>query len=184
MAFKASSEAATSFALLGESEIEEIAARAWQNVAAFSGEYTPRSLLAGLADIEALPQNQLEYRSCLQFLLSNETAAFMNAAPALLRRLSQTTVHERQQGRAPIGLVDWPSTIVQRLARGGTDSIYLLRGSETRQDVPENRLLRFVLNAIVTSAASVLPSQIEGWPLRVRELEAAAQLSPVVWCNS
>lgn len=168
--------AAPGFALLNADELEEIAARTWQNVAAYSAQYTPLVMLASLVELQLLAEDQLEYRARLQLLLSNEVRTFLTVATNIIARLAQTTEVHVHEGRSPIGYVDWPTTMLNRLVSGRDPSIFVLRQSEIHRDLPENRLLKFLLLEVARLASDVLGSRrVEGWRVTVESVRLAAE---------
>jgi hypothetical protein len=125
-------------------------------VAAHSVEYAPVSILARLSDLEDLPTDQLDFRATVQFLICDEAHAFLAAAKSLVNRLSQTTTVQIEEGRVPSGFVDWPATIQGRFARIHDPSVMVLRRSEVHRDLPENRLVKFLLEEMGRMAGDVI----------------------------
>lgn len=164
------------FSFLSDDEVEEVAMRAWQNVAAHSTEYSPLAILASLAEVSSLPTEQLEFLASAHFVMSEEVGTLINAAERIVKRLSQTTSLEEMEGRVPVGYIDWPATALRRITGRSDRSQFVLRKTELHRDVPENRLLRYALAEVEHHARNVLTSQpIEGWRRQVETVRSKAR---------
>lgn len=163
------------FSLLTQEHVDEIATRAWQNVAAHSSEYTPLEMLTSLTEVSSLSGEQLDFRAALQFLMSSEVRELVQASKRILLGMSQTTSLRTVEGRVPVGSIDWPGTITGRIVGRTDPSSFVFRQTELDRDVPENRLLRFALTAVTRLASSVLDVQpTTGWRSQVAGLQTAA----------
>jgi hypothetical protein len=158
-------------------DVEEVAVRAIQNVGRASYQYSPLQVLSSLGSADRLPHEELDYRAKLQFVLSDAVETLLRQVPQIINRLIQTTEAETVEGRIPIGVIDWPATWTRRLIAGRDPSVFVLRRSEIHRDVPENRLLKFVLSLLAEFADSLLrePHDSGGWATRVSWVRAHAR---------
>jgi hypothetical protein len=100
------------------------------------------SRLLGMSTSDVLTLAQLH------FVLSDEVGSLLAQMPALIRRLSTTTVLEREQSAERVrGYIRWTETFS---ARAATGLPHLFVTSPTRRafHTPENQLLVFALDAI------------------------------------
>lgn len=161
---------------LTPADVDEIAARALQNVGRASVQYAPLKVLAALTTLDKLPQEDLDYRARLQFVLSHRVEDLLRETPQIIARLVQTTEAQVEEGRVPVGLIDWPSTWIHRLTAGGDPSSFVLRRSEIHRDLPENRLLKFMLGCVAEIADSLLDQpDSSGWAERVGTIRARSR---------
>ena len=159
----------------GRPDIQEQAARevsqlGWLYASRLAHERRPEELVDLLA---RLGLTDLEYLRALRFLASPEAASFLDAARSLLRRLPQSTRQARGAAREVRGRVDWPSTVRERLSRGGDTTMFIVSRSDRHVDVPENRALAYVLRRM-SHAGQVLDRHPE---IAARGLEAERLLS-------
>lgn len=97
-----------------------------------------------------LSNEDLQLLASLHVLLSNQTLEFLTEiAPAILTRLSKTSVHQNQQSRGfAKGRVQWGRTYVERAAKGGDPSLFVVGSRMNQFDVPQNRVLLYLIQDI------------------------------------
>jgi integrase len=84
----------------------------------------------------------------LHFVLSQEVGSLLEQMPALIRRLSTTTVLEREQSAERVrGSIRWSETYSARAA-SGLPHLYVTDPTRRAFDTAENQLLVFALDAI------------------------------------
>lgn len=84
----------------------------------------------------------------LHFVLSDEVGSLLAQMPALIRRLSTTTVPEREQSTERVrGYISWAETFSARAATG-LPHVYVTNPTRRAFLTPENQLLVFALDAI------------------------------------
>jgi hypothetical protein len=120
----------------------------------------------------------------LRYLLSDATQRLVSVVPGILRVLSRgphedpgdSGSHDVSDGRIPAGLIDWSGTVIRRMASGGQQSGVVMRRPEIQRDLPENRLLRFLLLEIERRARTALQSgAVPDAALRARLLRLATR---------
>jgi hypothetical protein len=160
-----------SYQLLTPDDVNTIAERAWQNVATFSSEYSPLSILSSLVDdLDLVPSDQLEHLAAIQYLLSSEFRSFACTSSRLASRLAQTTLTQEEVVRSAVGLVDWPRTTTGRMTGALDPTSYRTRSSRVDLDVPENRLFHFMIVESLKLANDILSQGgPEGWTQAVVE---------------
>jgi hypothetical protein len=93
------------------------------------------------ADVRALAQ--------LQFVLSREVQTLLRQMPSLVRRLSTTTVNEREVSAERVrGAIRWAETYSTRAAVG-LPHLFVTTPTRRAFDTPENRVLSFALDSVV-----------------------------------
>lgn len=84
----------------------------------------------------------------LRFVMSDEVGALLREMPFLVRRLTTTTVNERETSAERVrGAIRWSETFAARAA-WGLPHLYVTAPARRAYDTPENKLLVFVLSAI------------------------------------
>lgn len=84
----------------------------------------------------------------LHFVLSEEVGSLLAEMPALIRRLSTTTVLEREESAERVrGYIRWAETFSARAA-AGLPHLYVTSPTRRAFHTPENQLLVFALDAI------------------------------------
>lgn len=97
-----------------------------------------------------LSNEDLQLLASINVFLSKQTSEFLSEiAPAILTRLSKTSVHQNQQTRGfAKGRVQWGRTYVERAAKGGDPSLFVVGSRINQFDVPQNRVLLYLLQDI------------------------------------
>ena len=99
-----------------------------------------RLLQMSAADVRTLAQ--------LHLVLSDEAASLLEQMPSLVRRLSTTTVNEREASAERVrGAIRWSETFSMRAA-SGLPNLFVTSPTRRAFDTPENQLLAFSLAAI------------------------------------
>lgn len=112
--------------------------------------------------VAQLSSGDLRRLSHMHFLLSDEARELITViAPAILKRLSKTSVQEFKTNRNVVqGRVHWGRTYAVRSVMGGDPSLFVTAKKSSEFDLPENRLLLYMLHQVVVIARSVIK---ESW---------------------
>ena len=153
-----------------EATAQEVARLGWLYVSRLAQERRPDDLVDLLA---RLGQRDITYLRALRFLASPEAPSLLEAASSLLRRLPQSTRQGRVVAREVRGRVDWAATVQERLSRGGDTTVFVVSRADRHADVPENRVLVYVLRRM-SEAGQALGGHPE---MAARGLEAERLLS-------
>lgn len=110
-----------------------------------------------LENITGLTSDELLILKKINFLLSEEVKKLLNILPALMRNLAHSTRKETIECRGMIrGRIDWGLTIKERYSRGCNDpSLFICKPASKMYDLPENQLLKFILNEIVNISENI-----------------------------
>ena len=86
----------------------------------------------------------------LHFLISSEVKSFIKILPFLVRNLSHSTNKEEIETHGNIiGQINWNQTFKNRMKTGLKDkSIFVCNTNKKLYDLPENQLLKYMLNKI------------------------------------
>ena len=86
----------------------------------------------------------------LHFIISKEVEDFIKVLPYLVRNLSHSTNKEEIETHGNIiGQIDWNQTLKQRMKTGLKDkSLFVCNTNKKLYDLPENQLLKYLLNKI------------------------------------
>lgn len=97
-----------------------------------------------------LSKRDLDLLTGLYLLLSPETMEFLTeTAPAILNNLSKTSSHRyRQNSGAVTGPIHWGRTYAARASLGGDRSVFVTSSRTNQFDLPENRVMRYLLQHI------------------------------------
>lgn len=95
-----------------------------------------------------MPSSDVLTLAQLHFVLSDEVGVLLTQMPALIRRLSTTTVPEREQSAERVrGYIEWAETFTARAA-AGLPNLYVTRPTRRAFHTAENQLLVFALEAV------------------------------------
>jgi hypothetical protein len=95
-----------------------------------------------------MPPSDVLTLAQIHFVLSDEVGELLEQMPALIRRLSTTTVLEREQSTERVrGYIRWTETFSARAA-SGLPHLYVTSPTRRAFDTPENQLLVFALDAV------------------------------------
>lgn len=116
--------------------------------------FKPETLILQLA---RLSWEDLLRLSQMHFLLSDDAKELVNEiAPEILNRLSKTSVHQVETSHGVFkGRVHWGRTYTTRATRGGDPSLFVSMTKSAQFDLPENRLLLYMLRQISLTARKV-----------------------------
>lgn len=97
-----------------------------------------------------LDENNILLLKKLHFLISKEVEDLIKIIPYLIRNLSHSTNKEEIETHGNIiGQIDWNHTLKQRMKTGLKDkSLFVCNTNNKLYDLPENQLLKFLLNKI------------------------------------
>jgi hypothetical protein len=118
-------------------------------------------------------KSNLQKLSNIYFILDEEVEEFINiTAPSILKRLSKTSQTEHKVLRGNVkGKINWSKTISERNASGGDPSIFVCSQRSSVFDLPENRLLLYLLRRIMYICNSLTNSDFEKDETNLEELE-------------
>ena len=151
--------------------IEALARRAWEIASAHAADCPPLDLLTRLTDAPSQASSdgprgaadqtdRLEHLATVSFLADDTIQSFARGARAILRdlarELSQTAQVQLAEGRVPAGFVDWPATLRRRLSAVGEVTAVVISRTEVNRDLPETRLLKFLLGEVHRRAGAAL----------------------------
>lgn len=95
-----------------------------------------------------MPTDAVRTLAQVHFVLSPEVGELLAQMPTLIRRLSTTTMHEREQSAERVrGSVRWSETFAAR-ATSGLPHLHVTNPTRRAYDTPENEMLAFALDAI------------------------------------
>lgn len=123
---------------------------------------TPYTREQTFLDITGLSQRNLTKLCDIYFLLTDEVEEFVNeTAPAILNKLSKSSLSQTTILRGKIkGKVSWPKTLTTRYISGGDKSLFVCQHRSSIFDLPENRVLLFVLKQILRITESILGTDL------------------------
>lgn len=109
-------------------------------------------------DVTGLTRRNLAKLCDIYFLLADETEIFVTeTAPAILNRLSKNSLTETSTLRGRVkGKVLWSKTMTTRYISGGDPSLFVCQQRSSIFDLPENRVLLFVLKQILRISENIL----------------------------
>ncbi|MCK6208348.1 hypothetical protein KZX50_23220 [Bacillus infantis] len=118
-------------------------------------------------------KSNLQKLSNIYFILDEEVEEFIDTtAPSILKRLSKTSQTEHKVLRGNVkGKINWSKTISERNASGGDPSIFVCSQRSSVFDLPENRLLLYLLRRIMFICNSLSNSDFEKDETNLEELE-------------
>ena len=125
-------------------------------------------------NLTMLERREIDYLSTVHFLLSNQIRDFVIIVRRILRRLSHSTHKEVVVNKGCVkGKIDWNLTLKERCAQGYDQTIFVCRPPSRMYNLPENRLLKFVLTQIrrLIEETANLPA-IEEKNIRLEELKS------------
>lgn len=118
-----------------------------------------------LENLMGLTPEELLVLKKINFLLSSEFKELLNILPQLMRNLAHSTRKETIECRGIVrGRIDWGLTIKERYSQGFSDpSLFICKPASKMYDLPENQLLKYILNEIVNFCDDIefLPKETE-----------------------
>lgn len=135
--------------------LDDVAARAWTVARRHAVEHRPADIVGSFGH---LSPGEVDHLKRLHFLLSDETERFvLQTVPSMLKRMPQSARATMQVVRNfARGRIDWGRTLVERAASGCDPTVFAVHVTDRSTDVPENRLVAFLLDEVVKNAGSVL----------------------------
>lgn len=102
-------------------------------------------------NLTKVSKSNLQKLSNIYFILSDEVAEFIDeTAPSILKRLSKSSSKEYLTLKGNVkGKINWSKTIATRYASGGDPSVFVCIQRSPVFDLPENRLLLYLLRRIL-----------------------------------
>lgn len=126
--------------------IESLATDIWRHLTQTAR--TDEELALEASRLLQMPASDVRTLAQLHFVLSDEVGSLLAQMPALVRRLSTTTVFEREQSAERVrGYIRWAETFSARAA-AGLPHLYVTSPTRRAFDTPENELLVFALDAV------------------------------------
>lgn len=103
-----------------------------------------------LLNLSGLTKRDLIMLADIRLLLSDEVQQLLNyIAPKIISRLSKESVNENISSRGNIrGRINWHKTIGERATAGNDTSLYVYSQRAQIFDLPENRLLLYIIRQI------------------------------------
>lgn len=107
--------------------------------------------------ITGLTSEELQILKIINFLLSDEVKELIDILPPLMRNLAHSTRKETIECRGMVrGRIDWGLTLKERYSHGFNDpSLFICKPASKMYDLPENQLLKFILNKIIKSGDNI-----------------------------
>ncbi|MFF5818810.1 hypothetical protein [Lysinibacillus capsici] len=112
-----------------------------------------------------LAPKDLKLLGSIYFLLSEEVEVLINeVAPAILKKLSKITAKEARiyKGNAR-GKISWNKTYKERYAFGGDPSLFVCIQKSSDFDLPENRLLLYIIRQILKLSSNLLGTPVDDY---------------------
>ena len=129
-------------------------------------------LTSSITSIKRLKDDdELKLLKKIHFLLSDEVAVFIETSKKLVRNLSHSTRNHDIISRGMIrGSIDWCKTYEERSKEGFKNgSIFACKTTNKIYDLPENQLLKFLINRIISMTKDNAIGEIA--PLELKESE-------------
>lgn len=127
-----------------------------------------------------LGAKDLKLLGSIYFLLSEEVEVLINEiAPAILKKLSKITAKETRVYKGNVrGKINWNKTYKERYAFGGDPSLFVCIQKSSEFDLPENRLLLYILKQVSKLSSNLLGTSVDDY----NELNFS-QLDSSKWIN-
>ncbi len=159
--------------------LQEVSAHLWQ--------YVQRNAVMGAADeicsrLVGISPDDIYYLTAVHFLHEEKIKQFMfKTAPELIQRLSKESknVMKVYCGAAK-GRIDWPATLKTQMQFGGDRSLIAVRERSRNFDLPENRLLKFLLGEIIRLSDIIRASDLIDSTLDETEIIKWADLAGIL----
>ncbi|EIJ81804.1 hypothetical protein PB1_02655 [Bacillus methanolicus PB1] len=120
----------------------------WRFIQKNSSVATAEDIFINLTNVS---KSNLQMLGFVYFMLSEDVKEFIEVtAPSILQRLSKTSLKEHKVLRGNVkGKINWNKTLTERYASGGDQSIFVCSQRSSVFDLPENRLLLYLLRRIL-----------------------------------
>tara|TARA_R110002020_G_scaffold14731_21_gene52413 strand:+ start:8337 stop:9593 length:1257 start_codon:yes stop_codon:yes gene_type:complete len=141
-------------ASLGSQQREQLLAEVRWYLPGFLGAATVEraDVVDAAAGLLGLRPQDLARVLAVHALLSDPVRAFVRALPDGVRRPVVASTRPRVAGRAVTSGIDWSATVRQRATSSPADLVWVTRPARRVFDVPENRALAWLLDAVQTRA--------------------------------
>jgi len=125
-----------------------------------------------VANLTGLAQEDQEELAKIHMLLSREAAEFKNALAGIIANISHSTQLEATVQRSMIrGRIDWNLTLKQRLSTGHNPSIFVCKPPYRLYDLPENQLVKYLVEAIRVIKNTTSMHSIEEKPVDAQHIQ-------------
>ena len=106
--------------------------------------------IEGIISLMGVDEREVELLKRIHFLLSEEVNDLIYSLDSILRNLSHSTRVDIFESKGVIkGRIDWNLTYKRRYQQGFDDpSQFICRSSSKMYNLPENQLLKFILNEV------------------------------------
>lgn len=141
-----------------------------------AGQFNPQQLAAAI-DYSNLQIESFDELKQLHFVLHDDVVSYIEALPKRLRRVKSVNKRAHEVAHGEIrGQIDWQRTFQERPRRGNDPSIFVVDNPEIAYDIPENRVVKKLLAAIVEPLSRDLNQIEQEWRSEwgktdIRELE-------------
>jgi hypothetical protein len=139
--------------------VAEVRERIWTHLTPTAVEH---ELLLEAGRLLQLSDQDILSLARVQFMISPEVGTMLSDLPRLLRRLATTTLLEEERSPERVqGPIQWPATFAARLTTG-QPHLYVTAPARRAYQTPENELLAFTLNQIMSVGARIGWSESSG----------------------
>lgn len=114
-------------------------------------------------ELTKLSYEDIQKLARIHFLLSNEVQHLVNVvAPSILNRLSKTSINEMHMERGRVnGHIRWDKTYCARAVNGGDPSLFVYSQRSPIFDLPENKVLLYLLYHISRESQKIVDFDLE-----------------------
>lgn len=142
----------------------------WRFIQKNAAEKTQEDLFLELVK---LAYEDLSLLSKIHFMLSDEVERLVGVtAPTVLHRLSKTSAGELHVGRGRLdGRISWGRTYCERAAVGGDPTIFACIRRSSVYDLPENRVLLYMLRKAAFISGSLLGADLNNEKFNTEHFE-------------
>lgn len=141
--------------------------------------------VAATSELLGLPNAVLKRALAVHFMLADEVRAFVAELPTAIRRPVTASTRPRVAGRTVNSAIDWSATIRHRATTNPVGGEWVTRPANRIFDLPENRVLAWLLAVIQERAQIAVPATkatLAAWQQEIRDAEARVLLSRrVAW---
>lgn len=141
--------------------LDYTSSRLWKYINKNSVDATTKDAFLKLT---ALSQDDLMSLFEIRFLLSDDVMYFINTVMSgIINRLSKESLNKTITIRNKIiGKVDWQKTIITQTLSGNDKTIYVTKTVSNKFDLPENRLMRYIIELIHKLAKKYIVDSVVG----------------------
>jgi hypothetical protein len=114
------------------------------------------------AKLAGLHKSDIAVLTGIHLLLDPRTDTFLDTAEGILQRLRRSGRTERTESRTAIrGRIEWPATVRAQAGKGGDPLLYVSVRTLPSYDLPENRVVKYLLHQIVEQGEAILGATID-----------------------